>query len=104
MHGHDSWLGKAIYDGMLVAVTDVSYIREGFPDLYSVAFILENSTGGGRVIGYFPEASNRVNAYRRKSLGLMVIPIILFAADRVCGTLGGRVAIYSSYLGAHGRC
>ncbi len=39
--GGTPWLDKSILEGTLVAVTDGSYIRELFPNLCSVAFVLE---------------------------------------------------------------
>ena len=45
MAGGYDWLHKAITDGSLLAVTDGSYIRELYPNLCSVAFILECKIG-----------------------------------------------------------
>jgi hypothetical protein len=45
----------------------------------------------------------QISAPRGKFLGLMAIYLILIAADRVWGTLGGQVAVYSDCLGALGR-
>ena len=42
--GHD-WLHEAIMDGSLLAVTDGLYIRELYPNLCSVAFMLECKKG-----------------------------------------------------------
>jgi hypothetical protein len=40
--GGSEWLAEEIVGGMLIAVTDGSYIRrEHFPDLCSAAFILK---------------------------------------------------------------
>jgi hypothetical protein len=47
------WLSQTIAGGMLVAVTDGSYIREHYPDLCSAAFILECKHCGGRVVGAY---------------------------------------------------
>ena len=49
MQGNEGWLKKSICDGTLVAVTDNLYILERFPDLCPAAFILEGSSGQGRI-------------------------------------------------------
>jgi hypothetical protein len=103
MQGYEGWMKDAISDGTLVAVTDGSYIRERFPELCSAAFILECSSGRGRIIGSFAESSPGANAYRGELLGLMAIHLMLLAADKVWSNLGGRVAIYSDCLGALAR-
>jgi hypothetical protein len=55
--GGTEGLSQAIAGGMLIAVTDSSYIREHYPDLCSTAFILEcMRCGGCVVVGAFPEA------------------------------------------------
>jgi hypothetical protein len=64
VHGRNEWLKHTILEGLLVAVTDGSYIRELFPNLCSAAFILECSKGHGRVYGTFLEALLVANAYR----------------------------------------
>ena len=76
MQGNEGWLKESILDGTLVAVTDGPYIRERFPGLCSSAFILECSSGRGRIIGSFAESSPGAN-------GLMAIHFILLAADKV---------------------
>jgi hypothetical protein len=45
--GGVSWLHNSITDGLLITVTDGSYIRERFPNLCSAAFVLECSNGCG---------------------------------------------------------
>ena len=39
--GGTDWIAQAIADNSLVAVTDGSYIKEHYPELCSVAFVLE---------------------------------------------------------------
>ena len=103
MQGNEGWLREAIHDGTLIAVTDGSYIRERFPDLCSAAFILECSSGRGRIIGSFAESSPGSNTYRGELLGLMAIHLILLAANKVWVELGGHVVIHSDCLGALAR-
>ena len=55
------------------------------------------------MIDNFPEAFDREKTYRSKLLELMAIYLILFADDRVCDTLGGRISVYLGCLGALGR-
>lgn len=43
--GDDDWIIEAMQEGMCVAVTDASYIRELYSDLCSCTFILECSMG-----------------------------------------------------------
>jgi hypothetical protein len=45
--GGTDWVAQAIADNSLVAVTDGSYIKEHYPDLCSVAFVLECTQGRG---------------------------------------------------------
>jgi hypothetical protein len=49
VHGGVEWLEHAISEGLLIAVTDGSFVRELFPNLCSAAFVLECSKGRGRV-------------------------------------------------------
>ncbi len=51
VYGGVEWLEHAISAGTLVAVTDSSYIQEIYPNLCSIAFVLECSKGRGRVVG-----------------------------------------------------
>jgi hypothetical protein len=53
VHGGFEWLEHAILEGLLVAVTDGSYIHELYPYLCSAVFVLECSSGWGRVYGSF---------------------------------------------------
>jgi hypothetical protein len=71
------WLAQAIAGGALNAVTDGSYIREHYPNLYSAAFILKCKCSGGHVVGAFPEASIEANSFRRELLGLMAVHLLL---------------------------
>jgi hypothetical protein len=63
MLGGTDWLLQAIAGGMLIAVTDGSYICEYYPELCSAAFILECTQGCGRVTGVFPEVSIDANVF-----------------------------------------
>jgi hypothetical protein len=45
--GGESWLHDSIAGGSLVAVTNGLYIREIYPNLCSVAFILDALRGEG---------------------------------------------------------
>ena len=103
MQGNEGWIREAIHDGTLMAVTDGSYIRERFPNLCSTAFILECSSGRGRIVGCFAESSTGANAYRGELLGLMAIHLILLAVDKVWGEQGCQVSVYSDCLGALAR-
>jgi hypothetical protein len=98
--GGVAWLDKSISKGTLVAVTDGSYIRELFPNLCSVAFVLECSKGRGRVVGLFSEALLVANAYRGELIGLIVIHLILLSINKICRTLAGSIEIVSDCLGA----
>ena len=98
--GHDNWLETSIVAGTCVAVTDGSYIRELYPHLCAVAFIIECSEGNGLIVGSFPEKSSAASAYRGELLGLLAIHLILLAANKVQQDLRGLVRNYSNCLGA----
>ena len=68
----------AINGCSLISVTDGSYVRELYPDLCSVAFIIECTKGRGRIVivGSFAEHTETANAYRGKLLGLMAVHLI----------------------------
>ena len=87
--GDTDWLSQVIAGGMLVAVTDGSYIRYHYPDLCSAAFILECKHCGGCVVGAFSEASIEANAVRGGLLGLMVVHLLLLAVNKVSPGLTG---------------
>ena len=61
--GGTDWLCQAIARGMLIAVTDGTYIQEHYPEICSAAFILECKHSGGRVTGAFPEALIEANTF-----------------------------------------
>jgi hypothetical protein len=61
--GGTDWHSQAIARGMLIAVTDGSYIWEHYLEICSAAFILECKHSGGRVTGAFPEAWIEANAF-----------------------------------------
>jgi len=98
--GGTDCLSQAIARGMLVAVTDCSYIREHYPEICSAAFILECKHSGGRVTGAFPEASIEANAFQGELLGLMAVHLLLLAVNTVSPGLTGLVRVYSDCLGA----
>jgi hypothetical protein len=100
IHGGVKWLKHAISEGLLVAVTDGSYIRELFPNLCSAAFVLECSKGHGRVYGLFLEALLVANAYRGELLGLMAIHLILLSVNTISPQLLGSIKVMSDCLGA----
>ena len=81
--GSDEWIKDAIEGWTLVDVTDVSYIKERYPHLCSVAFIIECRKESGRVFGYFLECSQGVKVYREELMGLMAIHLILLAAKKI---------------------
>lgn len=56
--GEDDWLEVVIREGTCIAVTDGSYIREIFGEMCSFAFVLECTSGRGRVLCLFPEQSS----------------------------------------------
>ncbi len=100
VHGGVEWLEHAISEGLLVAVTDRSYIRELFPNLCSAAFVLECSKGQGRVYGSFLEALLVANAFRGELLGLLAIHLILLSINTIIPQLSGSVEVVSDCLGA----
>jgi hypothetical protein len=97
--GGDHWIYQAITEGMLVAVTDGSYIQEIYPDLCLAAFVLKCSKGRGRIYGVFTESSRVANAYRGELLGLMAIHLILLSVNKIRPQLSGSVEIVSDCLG-----
>jgi hypothetical protein len=101
--GGTDWVAQAIALNNLVAVTDGSYIKEHYPDMCSIAFVLKCTQGGGREIGAFPEASAVANAFWRELLGLMAVHLLLLAVNTISSGLNGQVKIYSDCLGALGR-
>jgi len=100
--GGTDWIAQAIADNSLVAVTDGSYIKEHYPELCSVAFVLECTKGRGRLAGAFAEASVATNAYPGELLGLMAVHLLLLAVKTVSPGLSGSAAIYSNCIGALG--
>ena len=52
--GKEDWIEKAIANRSCVAVTDGSYMRELYPNVFSTAFIFECIDGTGRLIRSFP--------------------------------------------------
>jgi hypothetical protein len=77
-----------------------AYIKECYPDLCSMAFVLECTQGGGSATGTFPEASAAANAFWGELLGLMVVHLLLHVVKSLLPGLNGRMKIYSSCLGA----
>jgi len=101
--GGTDWVAQAIADNSLVGLTDVSYIKELFPDLCSTAFVLECTQGWGRLVGAFAEESVAAKVYCGDLLGLMVVHLLLLAVETVSPSLSRCATIYSDCLGALGR-
>jgi hypothetical protein len=99
IEGGTEWVANAIQDRLLVAVTDGSYIRQLYPHLCSVAFVLECANGCGRNIGSFSESSATANTYRGELLGLMAIHLLLVSINRVHTMLVGSVEVVLDCLG-----
>ena len=72
-------------------MADVSYMKDLYPELFSVAFVLECSKGQGKFFGSFPEQSVVAGDYQGDLLGLMAIQLILLSVKKVNPTLQGRV-------------
>ncbi len=98
--GDTDWLLQATAGGMLIVVTDGSYIQEHYPDLCSAAFILECTQGGGHAAGAFSKTSIDANAFQEELLGLMAMHLLLLAVNTVSPGLTGWVQVYSDCLGA----
>jgi hypothetical protein len=98
--GGVSWLHDSITDGLLIAVTNGSYIREWFPNLCLATFVLECSNGRGQIVGSFSEALLVANAYRGELLGLITIHLILLSVNKLHKDLAGSAEIVSDCLGA----
>jgi hypothetical protein len=92
-----------IEDGLYLAVTDRSYIKQVHPELCTYAFIMECLRGNGHMMGSFAEATSAENAYRGELLGLMQVHLILLAVQRTAPALEGKIVIYFNCLGALGR-
>jgi hypothetical protein len=102
MVGNNDWIKEAIEDGLYVAVTDRSYIKQVHPELCANAFIMECSRGRGHMMGSFTEASSAANAYRGDLLGLMQVHLILLGVQRTAPALEGKIVIYLDCLRALG--
>jgi hypothetical protein len=68
IEGETEWVAEAIRDRLLVAVTDRSYIRQLYPHLGTVSFVLECANRRGRIIRSFSESLAAANAYRGELL------------------------------------
>ncbi len=100
VEGGMEWILEAIQDGSLVAVTDGFHIRQLYPNLCLVAFVLKCAKGSGKIIGSFSESALAANAYRGELLGLMAIHLLVVSLNRVHNTLVGSVEVVSDCLGA----
>ncbi len=98
--GGEFLIYQSIANGMLVAVTDGSYMQELYPNICLAAFVLECSKGQGCIYGAFTEATRVANAYRGELLGLLAIHLILLSVNKVNQQLSGSVEIVSDCLGA----
>ena len=97
--GKYDWIEKVITNHSCVAVTDGSYMRELYPNVFSAAFIFECTDGTVRLIGSFPETTVSENAYRGKLLVLMEIYHILRTVNKMAQELSGLVTIIYDCLG-----
>jgi hypothetical protein len=100
--GGTDWMAQAIAENSLVMVTDGSYIKEHYPDLCSMAFVLECTQGQGGAVVAFPEASAAANAFWGEVLGLMAVHLLLLVVNTIAPGLNGCVKIYSDCLSALG--
>ena len=91
--GGTEWLGEAISENCLMAVTDGSFKRELLPDFLSACLVLEFMQGCGRLIVTFAEHSAAANAYRGELIGLMAIHLLLLSVHRISAALQGSVKI-----------
>jgi hypothetical protein len=98
--GREAWLQDSIANGLLVAVTDGSYIREIYPNLCLATFVLECSKRQRRIVGTFSEGLLVANTYRGELLGLMAIHLILLSVNKLHRDLLGSIEIVSDCLGA----
>ncbi len=103
MSGETEWLHHSISNGSLVAMTDGSYTQKLYPNLCSVAFILECNKGRGWIVGSFSERLAVANAYQGELLGLMAIHFLLLSVNKIYPTLKGSVEIVSDCLGVLNR-
>jgi hypothetical protein len=55
--GDDNWMADSIREGMCIAVTNGSYMKELYSDVLLAAFVVKCSRGRGRIWGSFPEVS-----------------------------------------------
>lgn len=90
---NEDWLGQAIRDKTLLAVTDGSFMSKRFPNMNSCAFILECTRGRGRIVGSFPEQSMAACAYWGELLGLLAIHLILLAVNLIDTNITGAAHI-----------
>jgi hypothetical protein len=98
--GDDNWMADSIKEGMCIAVTDGSYMKELYTDILLAAFVIECYRGRGRIWGSFPEVSQCACSYRGELVGFMAIHLILLLINEVNRDLSGFVIIYSDCCGA----
>jgi hypothetical protein len=67
---------EVIEDNCCIVVTDGSYMRELYPQLNLVAFVLECPRERGHLMGSFLESTPDACSYRRALLGLMAKHLI----------------------------
>jgi hypothetical protein len=92
MVGEDDWIKESIDDGLCLAVTDGSYIKQVHPELCAYAFIMECSRGHKCMMWSFVKASIAANAYRGELLGLMQVHLILLAVQCTDPALEGKLS------------
>jgi hypothetical protein len=97
--GNIGWLAVAIRDNSLLVVTNVSYMRELYPNINSAAFVLECTKGGGRLTGSFVEYTKDACSYRGELFGLMAIVILVYQAlPKYSPTALGPSTRWKAYL------
>jgi hypothetical protein len=99
--GDLDWIAALITDNScIVAVMDGLYMKEMYPYLSSVAFVVECSKGWGQLMGTFVEYTSDAASYCRELLGLKAIHLILLGINIVSQGLQGSVHIWLDCLGA----
>jgi hypothetical protein len=75
-------------------------MKDLYPNIHSVALVLECTKGRGRLWCSFPEVSEIACSYGGELVGLMAIHLILLSVNEVQPNLKGSINIYSDCLGA----
>ncbi len=101
--GKDDWIKEAIKNGLCIAGTDGSYMKQVHPELCANTFIMECLRGRGHTMGSFAEASCTANVYRGELLRLMKVHLILLAVQPTAPALEGKIVNYLDCPGALGQ-